>query len=67
MSKLQYDPSYVAVMIANDNLIGTENGHENWLTYLGCAIVKKTGNTLTCPCRAMLHRLLLQLVEISMT
>jgi lysophospholipase len=50
--RLQYDSFDTAAMIANGNLIGTQNGDENWPTCLGCAIVKKTGNTLPTECSA---------------
>lgn len=51
-TRFQYDSSDTAAMIANGNLIGTQNGDENWPTCLGCAIVKKTGNTLPSACNA---------------
>lgn len=51
-ARLQYASSDTDAMIANGVLIGTQNGDANWPTCLGCAIVKKTGDTLPSDCTA---------------
>jgi len=54
--RLQYSANETAGMIANGVLIGTQNGDANWPTCLGCAIVKKTGDSLPSACGACFEK-----------
>lgn len=49
---LQYSKTQTAAMIANANLVATQDGDANWPTCLGCAIMKKTDTTLPTACTA---------------
>lgn len=47
---LQYSKTQTDDMIANGNLIATQGGNASWPVCLGCAIMKKTNETLPSDC-----------------
>ncbi|KAL1305897.1 hypothetical protein AAFC00_004042 [Neodothiora populina] len=49
---IQYTPTETRDMIANGNLVATQNGDADWPTCVGCAIMKKTGEALPSACTA---------------
>lgn len=51
-SMLEYTDTQLAGMISDGNLIATQGGDAEWPTCLGCAIMKKTGETLPEACTA---------------
>lgn len=50
--RLQYSKSDTDAMIANGNLVGSNNGDAMWATCLGCAIMKKSGASLPAACQS---------------
>jgi lysophospholipase len=55
-SKFQYAPNETAGMIANGNLIATQNGDSGWPLCFACGIMHKSSSSLPSGCNACLTK-----------
>lgn len=53
---LQYSKNQTDAMIANGNLIATQDGDAEWPVCLGCAVMKKSNTTLPAACEACFEK-----------